>query len=368
MPLHASVIRMFIGGLSPAEFMNLMLLTMAVMGGLAFATLFIRRQDRMREEERRERAEERERETHVRREEMRIAEEYADRRRKEDREEAANQAANSGGYIVIDMPDNQKSMFFDVLKGFEEFAKLKGYSISFSLDGSVSNKVAFKFTILDQGVTVSTKKVQADLKEYIHRVQEGDDLDDLPVIIPDAEHAALVLAMKNRISYLQHTYTAQKNVLEFYERILKDDAVRHVGVQPAQNFYLQGGGSMAPSNYSAIGSNNVAQGKNIEASHNVVDQSVHIASSFNEKKQQLDSLDALIAALQQAHPSPTEGSKKAILNLEKVKDELTTEEKPDAGRIMKWLDVAKNSMKALALGKDLYDLATKAYAAFQLAL
>jgi len=154
-------------------------------------------------------------------------------------------SANSGGYIVMDMPENEKRMFHDVLKGFEEFALLKGYSVSFSLDGSVPDKVAFKFTILDRGVSVSTKKVQADLKDYIARVQNGDSLDDLPTVLPDAEHAALVLVMRNRINFLQHTYNALKNVVEFYERILHEGGVGNTGLVPAQNFYLQGGGSMA---------------------------------------------------------------------------------------------------------------------------
>lgn len=348
------------------ELMTPFILLAVVAFAAYFALHFSRRQDRIREEERLDRYSEREREMRERREQQEIAEKLAQMRSDEERLRAQNQqAANSGGYIVVDMPDEHKSMFFDVLKGFEEFAKLKGYSVSFSLDGSVTDKVAFKFTILDRGLTVPIRKVQSDLREYIQRVQEGDTLDDLPVVIAGAEHATLVLALKNRINYLQHTYTAQKNVIEFYERVLKDSPTGMLGIQPAHNFYLQTGGSMAPSNYSAIGSNNVAQGKNIEASHNTVDQSVHIASSFNEKKQQLDNLDALIAHLQAAQPTPIEDTKKAILNLEKVKDELATEAKPDVKHIGKWLDVAKSSLKTLSLGRDLYDLATKAYNAFQ---
>ncbi|MHC1671708.1 hypothetical protein ACODUM_02500 [Stenotrophomonas maltophilia] len=360
---------MFDGYMSFSDFVNIAMLATALTFAFYFTSLYFRRQDRIRQEERRERAKEREIDAQQRHDQQQFAEEQAQRRFDEENRRAQNQqSTNSGGYIVIDMPEEQKSMFFDVLKGFEEFSKLKGYSVSFSLDNSVADKVSFKFTILDQGITVSTKKVQADLREYIQRVQEGGSLDDLPVVIPDAEHAALILAMKNRINYLQHTYTAQKNVVEFYHRFLKDHAAGMLNIQPAHNFYLQAGGNMTPSNYSAIGSNNVAQGKHIEASHNVVDQSVHIAGSFNEKKQQLDNLDALIAGLQAAHLTPTEDSRKAIVNLEKVKDELTTEEKPDGDRIAKWLDVAKNSMKALSLGKDLLDLATKAYGAFQLSI
>jgi len=31
-----------------------------------------------------------------------------------------------GGYILLDMPESKKALFRDVLKGFEEYAKLKG--------------------------------------------------------------------------------------------------------------------------------------------------------------------------------------------------------------------------------------------------
>ncbi len=272
--------------------------------------------------------------------------------------------SSSGGYIVMDMPDDQKRMFHDVLKGFEEFALLKGYSVSFSLDGSVPDKVAFKFTILDRGFSVSTKKVQDDLKEYIARVQNGDSLDDLPVVIPDAEHAALILVMRNRINFLQHTYNAQKNVVEFYERFLRGGAAGNYGVAPAQNFYLQGDGIMTSDNYTAIGSSRVVQGANKQ-----VDQSVHIADSFIDKKNQIENIDSLIDALQanaDQQESNKEDFKRSILNLEKVKDELAAEERPDASRINKWLETAKASIKVLALGKDVIDIAVKTFNAFHL--
>jgi len=57
---------------------------------------------------------------------------------------------------------------------------------------------------------------------------------------------------------------------------------------------------------------------------------------------------------------------RAVVNLEKVKDELATEQKPDAGRIKKWLETAHASIKALALGKDVIDLAAKTFKSFEL--
>ena len=168
--------------------------------------------------------------------------------------------------------------------------------------------------------------------------------------------------MRNRINFLQHTYNALKNVVEFYERILHEGGVGNTGLVPAQNFYLQGGGSMASKNYTAIGSSRVVQGDDSE-----VDQSVHIAESYIEKKKQLENIDALSQALTNAHqPAPTEETMRAVVNLEKVKDELATEQKPDAGRIKKWLETAHASIKALALGKDVIDLAAKTFKSFEL--
>jgi hypothetical protein len=128
---------------------------------------------------------------------------------------------SAGGYIIFDMPDAKKGIFHDLLKGFEDYAKLRGYEIIFSIDNSFANKIAFKFTLDSSGIVVSTKQVRQDLKEYIEKVKRGDSLDDLPVILPAEEHNLLLVAMKNRINFLQHTYTLQKNTIDFYNNLLK---------------------------------------------------------------------------------------------------------------------------------------------------
>ena len=45
------------------------------------------------------------------------------------------------GLLILDMPDDQRSIFHDVLKGFEDYARLKGYSIQFSIDSAMPNKI-----------------------------------------------------------------------------------------------------------------------------------------------------------------------------------------------------------------------------------
>jgi len=58
-------------------------------------------------------------------------------------EDAIINKKENDGYMVIDLPDNLRSVFHDLMKSFEDYAKLKGYDIAFSIDNTVSNKMAF---------------------------------------------------------------------------------------------------------------------------------------------------------------------------------------------------------------------------------
>jgi hypothetical protein len=190
-------------------------------------------------------------ELHMQRDELKNILAESKNSKDEKKDDFSESGPDSGGYIIIDMPEEQKALFHDVLKGFEEYARLKGYRIHFSIDSTLSNKIAFKFTIAESDVTVSTDQVKEDLKDYIHKVQEGDSLDDIPVVISVPEHQALLLAMKNRISFLQHTYSAQQNVIRFYENMLEHLSKTNFGILPRQSFYLQTGGDMGNKKYIA---------------------------------------------------------------------------------------------------------------------
>ena len=50
------------------------------------------------------------------------------RSRREEEEAIRNSAgAGTGGFIVIDLSEDQRPLFHDLLSSFEEFARLKGY-------------------------------------------------------------------------------------------------------------------------------------------------------------------------------------------------------------------------------------------------
>lgn len=294
--------------------------------------------------------------------------EYEQRKHEEEDSIRKSAGAGTGGFILLDLPDAQKPLFHDLLKGFEEYAQLRGYSISFSVDNTLPDKIAFKFTVVDTGVTVSTDKVKQDLQDYINKVKSGLPLDDLPTIIPEPKHQLLLMVMKNRINFLQHSYTTQKNVTELYENILKELSLKGFGIQPAPNFYIQGGGQMTPSNYNAINSNQIAQGKSIRMIDNQIDQSIRIENSFNERKDQIESISKLLDSLKIAETNQEEKKEEVIRNISNVKDELSEEEVPEPLRIKKWLEKAKNSLRYLKIGKEVLEQAKELFSSFGISM
>jgi len=277
--------------------------------------------------------------------------------------EEQNAGVNSGGYIILDLPEQQQSLFHDMLKGFEDYAKLKGYSISFSVDNSIANKIAFKFTINEGGVSVGTNTVRKDIKEYIDRIKAGDDLNDIPEIINPLEHGVVLTSLKNRISFLQHNYQLQQNAIEFYESFLKRLNSTNAGINTQPSVFVQTGGVNQPQSYLANNSPNSIQGQNIQE----IDNSIRIADSFNERKIQVDNLEKLIGLIQESE-SQNEKSKTIIKNLENVKDEITEEQQPDKKRIEKWLKKAKTYFDAAKFGKDVIEFGHGVFESFDLTL
>ncbi|MBU1702592.1 MAG: hypothetical protein KJ970_10665 [Candidatus Eisenbacteria bacterium] len=135
---------------------------------------------------------------------------YEERIAAEEESLRQNAGAGTGGYIVVDLPDDQKAIFHDLLKGFEEYARLRGYRVTFSADSTIENKMAFKFNLSDSGTVVGANRVREDLKEYLERVVKGGDFDDLPIITSIEEHDLVVTILKNRITFLKANYDIEK--------------------------------------------------------------------------------------------------------------------------------------------------------------
>jgi hypothetical protein len=262
---------------------------------------------------------------------------------------------NTGGYIVIDLQDDLRSTFTDLLNGFEDFAKLKGYGISFSVDNSIPNKIGFKFTILENGVGVSTQTVRKDINEYILRVQKGDAFDDLPRLISDQEHIVVSTALKNRINFLSHSYNLEKNLREAYERALKQVNQIGQGFSQQPSIFIQTGGVNTPRSLVAHNSNNVLLGEEIsnESSSNIhTDNSIQITNSFNKRKEQIQHLNHLLELLKQENKEDKAELQDLIINFAKIKDELEEQESPDKMRIQRWLSITRTIVERIVLSHE----------------
>jgi hypothetical protein len=275
-----------------------------------------------------------------------------------------NFGRDSGGYIIINMADDRKSLFHDVLKGFEDYARLRGYRVEFSIDGSVPNEIAFRFTIPSDGIVVSTEQVRKDLREYIQRVNNGDTLDDLPIVLSEIEHQTLLLSMRNRISFLHHNYQLQQNALRFYESLMLKLAEKGDGIGYAPTFNVQGSGFMANKDQRAINSPQAAVGDHATVRDNIFDQSIRIGDSADEKKRRVDEIAELIKLLDAHGDGPEEAKKNAVKYLGKVEDEMKDEENPDKSRIGKWLEKAKEYMVMIENGSEIVKLAAKLFNTF----
>lgn len=268
---------------------------------------------------------------------------------------------NDDGFIIIDVPAEHRSLFHDFLKGFEDFAKIRGYRVSVSVNHTSDSEFKFKFTILDSGISVSTDTVRNDFNDYLKKVESGDSLDDLPVVVTNEEHDLLLTSLKNRINFLQHSYNLTKNTVEYYEKLLKA-APLQAGFHSAPPVIVQTGGHLHSQSHNAIGAQSVVQGENNQLTQISTDNSVRISESFNERKNQIDGLANLIQLLKSE--SENHSAQKAAIELEKVKGELEDEEKPDSNRIAKWLKKSKDFLSNVKRTKALFDSAKGVYDSF----
>lgn len=253
-----------------------------------------------------------------------------------------------GGYITLEMPENRKSLFHDLLKGFEDYAALKGYKVNVSIDSSLADKMSFKIVVNDFGVVGNRDSVKKDLNEFISKIQKGESLDDLEGVIGDLEHSGLLMALKNRISMLQSQYEVQSNINDYYKSFfsqLPSQSVSH-----AQPIHIYNGNhEMDQRKYVANNSANVMQGDN--HSNLVEGNNINIGSTFTEKNERVQGLDELIGLLK---ANSLEEKDKALRHLENAKEELTEEESPDEDNVGKWLNKASGILKYADKGSELF--------------
>jgi hypothetical protein len=246
------------------------------------------------------------------------------------------------GYVFMPVDEAKKSIFTEILKGFEEYAKLKGYSASLSIDTSIKNKVGFKFTLHEDGVSVSTKKVKDDINEYINKLMSGGTFDDMPILITPEEHSAVIGTLKARLKYMEYTHALEKENKEFFQGLVNKITSSSISHQPANINLIQEGIGMDSRSYSATNSANVVQG---DESANVIENStIQIGKNIAEINSQLDLLKDALGAIE-SESKVNESLKPVVRHLENTKEELEESATPDPSTVEKWLGKANAAIK-----------------------
>jgi len=272
------------------------------------------------------------------------------------------------GYIVIDLPNALKKPFHDLLLGFEDYAELLGYSVTVSVDNSISNKFGFKFTVASHGDKVSGHRVQKDLAEYIEKMRKGAPLEDLPVVLRPDKHHLLILAMHNRINFLQNSHDVQRGLIQHYQILLTDITSKIPGMMSSSHqVVIQTGAGNSADSFLPVNSPQAVQGVGNRLIGNQAGQSIHIANSFNERRTQIEAVETLRnLLLEESEASTADKRGEAAKPLQKIADELKDEDHPDAAKIHRWLETAKYSLKSLGLAKEVTDAAKVLWEMFKL--
>lgn len=264
----------------------------------------------------------------------------------------------TGGYIVVDLEDSNRRLFHDLLKGFEEYALLQGYSVDFSVDSTYENRIAFKFTISDPDTVIQKEKVRKDLQEYLNKISNGETFEDMHLELFTPESDRVLTTLKNRISFLQHSYNLEKNGREFYEKLIKK--VAELQPQHAQQIYIQAGQEVQNATYSSVNSPQSIVGVRNKAS------GLEIGSSFNTVHGQLLAIDEVLDCL--TSETRSDDVFEIERNLKNVKEELGTSDSPDRTRIDRWLTTAKQLIQTGSLGHTTYEACKKLMNVFGLSI
>ena len=153
----------------------------------------------------------------------------------------------------------------------------------------------------------------------------------------------LVTTLKNRVSFLQHSHNLKQNAVDFYEALIRKTG--SMPVLPAQSVVVQTGGAINAPTYSARHSPHALLGDGSTA-----DNSLRIAVSFTERRDQIAGIDRVLALLHDE--TAGEARDQAMHNLSSVKEELEGASEPEAGRVAKWLERTRQALQIGDLGAE----------------
>ncbi|MCK6263845.1 hypothetical protein KP803_11250 [Vibrio sp. ZSDE26] len=274
--------------------------------------------------------------------------------KKEQSSSPENQESKSqdqqSGFFFIPIDEDIKGTFSDMLKGFEDYARLLGYEVSLSIDSSISNQIGYKFSLRPGEQFHSHNEIQKNITEYLKAMTHTRKGFSAP---PDADpiHSDNASTTMQKLKTLKRQVNDLKQQRDLYQNLSQSLGQAFTTNTPQIYITQQQllGNKMSEDNrsYSADNSSGVIQGDN---SGNVIESSnVQIGKNVSEVNEQATALQELISALKDEEKPELAP---AIRHFENAHEELVEEGNPDPSRVEKYLGKATDIVKSVGVAAD----------------
>ena len=242
----------------------------------------------------------------------------------------------SGGFLMINCSNDKKCLFHDLLKGFEEYSQLKGYSVILSIDNTIDHKVAFKYTFTDFGFIIPIQKIKKDFFKYLADIQKDSAFSDIPEIISSDRYTLIMNALKSRIGFLEHNYKLKEMTIRYYNNLLKKFYFFSFGIIQSRSIYSKTDENLNSSDSELTDSLDSEESNENESSVKSMDKTNKSVHSSNAKKEKIDGISKLIDLLKNDVKVDEQDKYKIIMGLEVIKTDLLENRKTKKSKIEKW--------------------------------
>lgn len=249
-------------------------------------------------------------------------------------------------FFIVTVPPLFRSIFLDVLQGFEDFSLLRGYQSLLSFHSFSNYQIGFKYAIGKEGVGVSAGQAKADFADYIDRVHSLRNFETKAIFLdPSKVDMSRTLLMKQLLRIQKAFHAAdeyQSTLYRLFTTITEKgfaSVTMEKSIDPEPDFPIQTDGD----------------GDEKDSP----DNGVFLEYTFTKRNQQIEQLEFLITRLVQ---NPT--SLHATVYFEEARNEMIEVDTPNRERVNQWLQEAAQSMEQSDLEAEDIEILKKVYASF----
>lgn len=255
----------------------------------------------------------------------------------------------------------------EVFSGFENFARMKGYSAHVATYPSDTDRLGLRFSITSREKLADRAKAQFDIEDYAKRLLEGEKFDDVPVVLTAKEHGELQKEIQRQQEKLnakwrskldkksevaQEVYTALLSLRNGVSGAISPSPVlqrieyhQHFGESNMKELNFQGASGVVVSENSEVTVGDITIGE--------VAKSEETVSDIGD-------------LVEMVRKSGIEDAEKYAANLELLKEELEGEEDPAPSIVTKLLNKTRGLLGAVETGSEIFVKVTGLMAKFGL--